>query len=345
MTEAKCVPEGRNYPSDEKAQLFNDMAPQSGASEVASDAQPTQQFRLPVSDLHELSVLEYGNPKGIPAVFLHGGPGAGVSAKQVASFDLDTYRVITFDQRGAGRSTPAAEIAENTTQHLIMDMETLREKLGIERWLVAGGSWGSCLGLAYGLAYPQRCLGFRLHGIFLGGQEDVDWWFYGCRAIFPDHWQKFAEFVPASERSDLLTAYYKRLTSGDSLQEQEAARSLRGFSARTQTFEPDTDHVSKLLKPEAALSVSRIFTHYCVNRAFLPDNYLIDNIDRIRHLPAEIVQARYDTVTPMMTAWKLKEAWPEANFTIVTLANHQSTIGPMADALAAASVRLARQLT
>ncbi len=138
MTEAKCVPEGRNYPSDEKAQLFNDMAPQSGASDAVSAAQPTQQFRLPVSDLHELSVLEYGNPKGIPAVFLHGGPGAGVSARQVASFDLDTYRVITFDQRGAGRSTPAAEIAENTTQHLIMDMETLREKLDIERWLVAG---------------------------------------------------------------------------------------------------------------------------------------------------------------------------------------------------------------
>ncbi|WP_345568677.1 MULTISPECIES: alpha/beta fold hydrolase [Brucella] len=208
-----------------------------------------------------------------------------------------------------------------------------------------GGAWGSCLALAYGLAYPQRCLGFRLHGIFLGGQEDVDWWFYGCRAIFPDHWQKFAEFVPASERSDLLTAYYKRLTSGNPLQEQEAAKSLRGFSARTQTFEPNTDHVSKLLKPEAALSVSRIFTHYCVNRAFLPDNYLLDNIDRIRHLPAEIVQARYDTVTPMMTAWKLKEAWPEANFTIVTLANHQSTIGPMADALTAASARLAGQLT
>lgn len=344
MTEAKCVPEGQICPSGEKAQLFNNMEPQSGANGAANGAQPTQEFRLPVSDLHELSVLEYGNPKGIPVAFLHGGPGAGVSAKQIASFDLDIYRVITFDQRGAGRSTPVAEIAENTTQHLIADMETLREKLDIERWLVAGGSWGSCLSLAYGIAHPQRCLGFRLHGIFLGGQEDVDWWFHGCRAIFPDHWQKFAEFVPASERSNLLTAYYKRLTSGDPVQEQEAAQSLRGFSARTQTFEPDTDHVSKLLKPEAALAVSRIFTHYCVNHAFLPDNYLIDNIDRIRHLPAEIAQARYDTVTPMMTAWKLKEAWPEANFTIVTLANHQSTIGPMADALTAASARLARQL-
>lgn len=343
MTEAKRVPEGEVYPSAKNAQQFKGLNPieLGGADAVVL---PTHEFRLRVSDLHELSVLEYGNPRGIPAVFLHGGPGAGVSASQVASFDLDTYRVITFDQRGAGCSTPVAEIAENTTQHLIADIEALREKLGIERWLVAGGSWGSCLSLAYGIAHPQRCLGFRLHGIFLGGQEDIDWWFHGCRAIFPDHWQEFAEFIPVSERGDLLAAYYKRLTSGGPAQEHEAAQSLRGFSARTQTFEPNTDHVSKLLKPEAALAVSRIFTHYCVNRAFLPENYLIENIDRIRHLPAEIVQARYDTVTPMITAWKLKEAWPEAGFTIVTLANHQSTIGPMADALSAASARLAGQL-
>lgn len=345
MTEAKRLLKEKFCPSGENAQLFKELMPQNEFGGTPGVAQPTHEFRLRVSDIHELSISEYGNPQGIPAVFLHGGPGAGVSAKQIASFDLDTYRVITFDQRGAGRSTPVAEIAENTTQHLIADIETLREKLGIERWLVAGGSWGSCLSLAYGIAYPERCLGFRLHGIFLGGQEDVDWWFHGCRAIFPDHWQEFAEFVPENERGDLLDAYYKRLTSGDPVQEQAAARSLRGFSARTQTLEPDTNHVAKLLQPESALAVSRIFTHFCVNRAFLPENYLIENIDRIRHLPTEIVQARYDTVTPMMTAWKLKEAWHEAGFTIVTLANHQSTIGPIADALAAASARLARQLT
>ncbi len=344
MTDAKRVPKEMSCPSEKKAQQINDLELQSGAVGAASAAQSAHEFRLQVSDIHELSVLEYGNPKGIPAVFLHGGPGAGVSAAQIASFDLDTYRVITFDQRGAGRSTPVAEIAENTTQHLIADIEAVRERLGIERWLVAGGSWGSCLSLAYGVAHPRRCLGFRLHGIFLGGQDDTDWWFHGCRAVFPDHWQEFAAFVPEEERGDLLAAYYKRLTSGDLVQEQAAAQSLRGFSARTQTLEPDASHVAKLLKPEAALAVSRIFTHYCVNRAFLPDNYLIENIDRIRHLPAEIVQARYDIVTPMMTAWKLKEAWPEAGFTIVTLANHQSTVGPMVDALEAASARLARQL-
>ncbi len=209
---------------------------------------------------------------------------------------------------------------------------------------MAGGSWGSCLSLAYGIAHPQHCLGFRLHGIFLGGQEDVDWWFHGCRAIFPDHWQEFAEFVQESERADLLAAYYTRLTSGDPVQEQAAAQSpARIFGAHADLR---TGHEPRLRTSEAGSGLGRItdFTHYCINRAFLPENYLIGRIDRIRHLPAEIVQARYDTVTPMMTAPKLKEARPEAGFTIVTLANHQSTIGPMADALAAASARLARQL-
>lgn len=302
---------------------------------------PNREFRLVVSTTHELSVLEYGDPEGIPAVFLHGGPGAGVSAKQIASFDLAAYRVVTFDQRGAGRSTPTAEISENTTQHLIADMERIREVLGIEQWLVAGGSWGSCLALAYGIAFPQRCLGFRLHGIFLADQDDIDWWFHGCRAIFPDHWQEFAEFIPPEERGNLLKAYYARLTCGDQAVELAAAKALRGFSARTQTFEPSLDHVRQLLHPDAALAVSRIFTHYCMNRAFLPKGHLLENIDLIRHLPAEIVQARYDTVTPMATAWKLRNAWPEAAFTIVTLSNHQSTVGPMAKELEAASRRLA----
>lgn len=309
---------------------------------MADLRQARDSFRLKVSDIHELAIYDYGNPDGIPAVFLHGGPGAGTSAKQVANFDLDTYRVITFDQRGCGQSTPLAELKDNNTQALIADIERIREVLGIERWLVTGGSWGSCLALAYGQAHPERCLGFRVHGIFLAQPEDLDWWFHGSCAIFPDHWQEFAEFVPEAERGDLLTAYYKRLTSGDAEIEQAAAQSLRGFSARTQTLEPSADHISNLLQPDAALAVSKIFTHYCVNNAFLPAGALLDNLHRIRHLPAEIVQGRYDTVTPMMTAWKLKTAWPEANFTIVTLANHQSTVGPMVEALSNASSRLAK---
>lgn len=313
-----------------------------GGMTVAELRQARDSFRLKVSELHELAVYDYGKPDGIPAVFLHGGPGAGTSAKSVANFDLDIYRVITFDQRGCGQSTPIAEIKDNTTQDLISDIELIRETLGIERWLVTGGSWGSCLSLAYGQAHPERCLGFRIHGIFLAEKADCDWWFHGSSAIFPDHWQDFAEFVPEDERGDLLQAYYKRLTCGDRGVEQAAANSLRGFSGKTQTFEPSADHVSNLLQPDAALAVSKIFTYYCVNGAFLPQGALIDNLDRIRHLPAEIIQARYDTVTPMMTAWKLKTAWPEANFSIVTLANHQSTIGPMFEALSAAAQRLAQ---
>lgn len=306
---------------------------------------PCDEFRIAVSEGYELAVYTYGNPDGMPVVFLHGGPGAGASARSVESFDLNKYFVVTFDQRGCGKSTPFAELENNNTQALIADIEAIRKKLGINRWLVTGGSWGSCLSLAYGIAHPESCLGFRIHGIFLAGDEDVAWWFHGCRAIFPDFWKEFAEFVPEAERGDLLQAYYKRLTSGDTELEMAAAQSLRGFSARTQTFEPSSDHIAKLLNPQAALAVSRIFTHYCVHRAFLPANYLIENIDRIRHLPCEIVQARYDTVTPMMTAWKLKEAWPEAGFTIVTLANHQSTIGPMAEALTQAADRLAECLS
>ena len=302
------------------------------------------EFRLAVGDGHELAVYTYGNPQGIPAVFLHGGPGAGASARSVESFDLDTYYVVTFDQRGCGQSTPFAELENNNTQKLIDDIEAIRAHLNIDRWVVTGGSWGSCLSLAYGIAHPERCLGFRIHGIFLAGDEDVAWWFHGSRAIFPDFWQEFAEFVPEEERDDLLSAYYKRLTSGDAELEMAAAQALRGFSARTQTFEPSSDHVAKLLNPQAALAVSKIFTHYSINRAFLPANYLTDNIDRIRHIPAEIVQARYDTVTPVMTAWKLKQAWPEANFTIVTLANHQATVGPMMEALTQATERLAANI-
>lgn len=309
-----------------------------------AETSSAKQSRIAVSQLHELAIYEFGNPDGIPAVFLHGGPGGGFSEKSVATFDLSTYRVIGLDQRGAGKSTPFASIEENTTQDLVADLEKLREKLGIDRWLVAGGSWGSCLALAYAIAHPERCLGLRIHGIFLGEKSDVQWWFHGCRAIFPDYWQEFAEFVPEDERHDLLAAYLKRLTCGDDDLEMDAAVSLRRFSGWTQTLEPSEDHVRNLLQGDAALAVSRIFTYYCNNGAFMPEGYLIANIDRIRHLPAEIIQARYDTVTPMMTAWKLHQAWPEARFTIVTLANHVPSVKPMAEALSAATMRLADQI-
>lgn len=296
--------------------------------------EPYHSLRLPVGDGHELHVELSGNPDGIPAVFLHGGPGGGTKPAQRRTFDPATFRIVTFDQRGAGRSRPSAELAGNTTQTLIADLERIREHLGIERWLVTGGSWGSCLGLAYGQAHPERCLGFRLHGIFMAERAEIDWWFHGSRTIFPDHWEIFANFVPEAERSDLLGAYYRRLTGPDREQQLAAAVALRTFSGNTQTFLPDAEHVAALTEPEAALALARIFTHYCVNGAFLEPGQLLRDVSRIRHLPAEIVQGRYDIVTPMCTAWRLKTAWPEARFTIVTEANHAAT--PNAPALSLA---------
>lgn len=283
--------------------------------------EPYATYRLAVDAPHELYVEESGNPLGIPVVFLHGGPGGGSKPSQRCTFDPAVFRIVLFDQRGAGRSTPIAELAGNTTDALISDIESIREFLGIERWLVTGGSWGSCLGLAYGLAHPERCLGFRLHGIFLARRFECDWWFHGVRSLFPDHWDDFAGYVPEEERKDLLAAYYRRLTSDDIDTCLDAAQRLRTFSARTQTFLPDEAHVQALTEPMAALAVSRLFTHYCVNRAFLRQN-LLEHIDLIRDIPAEIVQGRYDTVTPMISAWDLKKAWPEARFTVVPEANH-----------------------
>jgi proline iminopeptidase len=301
-------------------------------------------FYVQADSLHRLYVEEHGSPDGIPVVVLHGGPGAGMSRKQIETFDPSVFRIIIFDQRGAGQSTPHAGLRDNTTPKLIADIETLRAHLGIENWLVSGGSWGSCLALAYAQAYPDRCLGLRLHGIFLAGREDIDWWFNGVRAIFPEEWEAFAAFIPESERQDLLSAYYRRLTSGNIDEETAAALSLRGFSARTQTFRPDPDHVAALMEPKAALAVARLFTHYCINGAFLALGQLLAGVDRIRHLPCEIVQGRYDTVTPMASAWRLHRAWPEAGFTVVTEANHQSTQGPLFEELKNASERLRAKL-
>ncbi len=303
-----------------------------------------QCFFLDVGGNNKLYVEDYGSREGIAVVVLHGGPGAGMSRKLVETFDLSVFRVIMFDQRGSGRSTPHAEITDNTTDNLIFDIEKIREELGIEAWLVAGGSWGSCLALAYSQRHPNRCIALRLHGIFLAGKDDIDWWFYGVRSIFPDQWEEFAAFIPEDERNDLLSAYYRRLTSGNAHEESAAALSLRGFSAKTQTFLPDPAHVATLMEPKAALSVARLFTHYCINEAFLTPGQLLAGIDQIRHLPCEIVQGRYDTVTPMAAAWRLHKAWPEAGFVVVTEANHQSTKGPLFDELKNASLRLQSQL-
>ncbi|MDP0926063.1 prolyl aminopeptidase [Paracoccus onubensis] len=311
---------------------------------AGTDADSFSAHRLKVDDQHDLYLERHGTRGAIPTVFLHGGPGGGLNRAALRSFALARHDIVLFDQRGAGRSTPLAEIRGNTTADLVHDLERIRAHFGFERWMVAGGSWGSCLALAYAQAHPNRVSALRLHGIFLGGQAEIQWWFHGVRQVFPDHWERFANFVAAEERGDLLQAYYRRLMSTDTTVAQEAAWHLRNFSARTQTLCPDEAHVAQLLEsPGKYLPVARLFTHYCINHAFMAEGALLAGIDRIRHIPAEILQGRYDMVTPMVSAWALHRAWPEARFETVTLANHTSSPAMLA-AQRAASDRLADRI-
>ncbi|WP_172292837.1 prolyl aminopeptidase [Pseudoruegeria sp. HB172150] len=304
---------------------------------------PYATHEVRVDPPHVLYVEESGNPDGIPVVFLHGGPGGSAKPPQRRTFDPARYRIILFDQRGCGRSTPSALLDDNDTQALIQDIERIREHLEIESWMVAGGSWGSFLTLAYAIAHPDRCLGLRVHGVLLGRPHEVRFWFHGIGTLFPDAFEDFAGHVPEEERDDLLKAYYTRLIDPDPAVHMPAAQALRGFSARTQTLLLSAPHVNNLTRPKAALEISRIFTHYCSNSFFLPEGHILKNIDAIRHLPCEIVQGRYDVVTPAQSAWDLHRAWPEARFTLVELANHVATpeAPDLSTALRAASDRLA----
>ena len=305
--------------------------------------EPYQVHYLSVDPPHVLYVEESGNPKGIPVIFLHGGPGASTKPSQRRTFDPAQYRIILFDQRGCGRSSPSAELSGNDTDTLIADIERIRMYLGIDAWMVAGGSWGSYLTLAYAIAHPTRCLALRLHGIFLGRPHEVRFWFHGIGSLFPDAFEQFAAHVEEDERDDLLKAYHRRLTNPDPAVHMAAAAALRGFSSRTQTLIYSSAHVGALTTPKTALEVSRLFANYCVNGFFQPENHLLDNIKKIRHIPCEIVQGRYDVVTPAQSAWDLHRAWPEARFTLVELANHVATpeAPDISTALRAASDRLA----
>ena len=311
--------------------------------EMYPEIEPYRTHRIDVDPPHVLYVEECGREDGLPALFLHGGPGGGAKPAQRRTFDPTRFRAILFDQRGCGRSTPSAELDGNHTDALIADIERIRERLGIARWLVCGGSWGSFLSLAYAIAHPDRCLGLRLHGIFLAAPSEVRHWFHGNGLLFPEAFEEFAGQIPEAERDDLLKAYYTRLIDADPAVHMPAAQALRGFSAQTQTLVTDPTHIARLTEPRAALEISRIFTHYCINGAFRPEGALLSQIDRIRHLPCEIVQGRYDVVTPPTTAWQLAKAWPEARFTLVEKANHVATPGApdLNLALADATDRLA----
>jgi len=289
-------------------------------------SEPLRSGMLRVSDVHEIYYEECGNPNGKPAVFVHGGPGAGCDNRARGFFDPRAYRIILFDQRGCGRSRPHASLVDNTTWHLVDDMEKLREHLGIDRWLVFGGSWGSTLGLAYAQTHPERVTEIVLRGIFMLTQFELQWFYQsGTSALFPDYYAGYIAAIPPEERSDLISAFYKRLTSEDRATRVAAARAWSMWEAATSYLLVNEENVRRWGEEDFAVAVARIECHYFVNRGFLEtEDQLLRNVERIRHIPAVIVQGRYDVVCPMQTAWALHEAWPEADFRIVGDAGHSA---------------------
>lgn len=273
---------------------------------------------------HELYWEESGNPQGVPVIFIHGGPGAGAGESARRFFDPDYYRIIAYDQRGAGRSKPLGEIRNNTTPLLIQDLEVLRQHLGVEKWLAFGGSWGSTLALAYAEHHPDRCLGLILRGLFLCRKSEIDWFLYGVRTIFPEVWQKFVDHIPINQQDNLLEAYYKLLMDPDPAVHMAAAHSWSGYEGSTATLLPNPDVVASFLDDTVALGLSRMEAHYFRNNIFLPDNFIMENLGKIRSIPTIMVQGRYDVVCPIITADEVAKHLPEAEYIIVPDAGHSA---------------------
>jgi proline iminopeptidase len=286
--------------------------------------EPFRTGRLPVSDLHELYFEESGNPEGTPVVFLHGGPGGGTDPEQRRFFDPTAYRIVLFDQRGSGKSVPHASLEQNTTWDLVDDIDRLRVHLDIERWVVFGGSWGSTLALAYAEHHPDRVRALVVRGIFMLRPHEIHWFYQeGASFIFPDAWEAYVDPIAEDERNDLVRAYYRRLTGADPEARSKAALAWSAWEMTTNRLVPDPELIARYEDPTAADALARIECHYMVNRGFFrePDE-LLAGIDAIRHVPAVIVQGRYDLVCPMTTAWDLHRRWPEAAFEIVADAGH-----------------------
>ncbi len=295
-----------------------------------------------VSDTHRVYWEECGNPAGKPVVFVHGGPGGGCSAATRRFFNPEKYRIIQFDQRGCGRSTPHACLEENTTWDLINDMQALREMLGIQRWCVFGGSWGSTLSLAYAQKHPEAVSELVLRGIFLLRREELLWFYQdGASRLFPEAWAEYRDYIPAAERGDLMAAYQKRLLSDDHETRLEAARRWSVWEGSTCHLYPDAEHIKDTADAEFALAFARIENHYFMHRGFFRhENQLLEDIDAIRHIPTVIVQGRYDVVCPATTAWDLHRAFPEAQLVMVPDAGHSAFEPAICAALVQATDRL-----
>ncbi|XP_076904148.1 proline iminopeptidase-like [Bidens hawaiensis] len=306
------------------------------------EIEPYATGMLKVSDVHTINWEQSGNPSGHPVVFLHGGPGGGTSPSNRRFFDPEFYRIILFDQRGAGKSTPHACLEENTTWDLVKDIEKLREHLKIPEWQVFGGSWGSTLALAYSQSHPDKVTGIVLRGIFLLRKKEIDWFYEGgAAAIFPDAWEPFRDLIPENERDCFVKAYHKRLNSDDLNTQYEAARAWTKWEMMTAHLIPNEETIKRGDNDAFSLAFARIENHYFVNKGFFStDSHLLDNIDKIKHINAVIVQGRYDCCCPMMSAWDLHKAWPEADFKVVPDAGHSANESGIAAELVAANEKL-----
>jgi proline iminopeptidase len=291
--------------------------------ELYPPIEPNTTGYLEVGDGHEIYYEDCGNPHGKPAVFLHGGPGGGCTPAMRRFWNPDVYRIVLFDQRGSGRSKPHASLENNTTWDLVGDIEILRAALQIDRWQVFGGSWGSTLALAYSQTHPERVTELVLRGIFMLRRKEIDWFYqHGASEVFPDRWAHYLAPIPPPERHDMLGAYHRRLTGEDEEKRLEAAKAWSIWEGTTSTLLPNESVAEAFSGDALALALARIECHYFANNGFMEDNQLIDNVDRIRNIPAVIVQGRYDLVCPMISAWELSTAWPEARLRIVPDAGH-----------------------
>lgn len=298
------------------------------------EVEPYARHRLAVDHPHELYLEESGNPDGIPVIVIHGGPGGGCEDYHRRFFDAERFRIILLDQRGAGRSTPLAELQGNSTDKLVQDLEAVRHFLGIDQWLLFGGSWGSTLSLVYAQAHPERVLGLVLRGIFLCRQEDIHWFYQdGASRVFPDYWQDFLLPIPQAERQDLVSAYYRRLTSTNDLEQIQAAKAWSVWEGRCATLHPNPTVVDRFAHPHVAIALARIECHYFMNHAFLAPDQILRDAPRLKGIPAVIVHGRYDMVCPLDNAFALSEAWPEADFQIIRNAGHSASEPAIVDAL------------
>jgi proline iminopeptidase len=302
--------------------------------------EPYSTGQLRLDAVHTMYWEQSGNPDGAAALFLHGGPGAGATAVHRRFFDPAHWRIVIFDQRGGGRSTPLGETRDNSPDHLVADIERLREELGISRWMVFGGSWGSTLGLHYAETHPERCAGLVLRGIFLCRQSEIDWFLYGMQAVFPEAWRGLAGFLPESERGDVLNAYHRRLIDPDPRVHMPAARAWSLYEGACSTLLPNPETLAAFGEDRLALGLARIEAHFFTRHLFSGEQDLIRRIGRIRHIPGTIVQGRYDMICPIRSADELARAWPEAEYVIVPDAGHSAMESGIREQLVQATDRM-----